>query len=170
MGWRQVISRSALSGSLEQFPSMGIGADKETFSNIKSPSAATKKTAATQSKFAKTISASSREAGKAAQAAFRPRYMAHVGLLAMAGLLVLCNNPSRAHSLSVRLLSAQAGPGTALDQVGTASVAADMAEKSQLLVTTEATKTATTMNEQVALLTSDDTSLAKRQVVSTAGN
>ncbi len=57
-----------------------------------------------------------------------------------------------------------------LDEIGQASVAADMAEKSQLMVTTEATKTATLKDEQVALLTATDTALAKRQVVSTAGN
>jgi|GEM_PF-115150 len=174
MGWRHVISRSALTGSLEKFPpsvaGLGIGAGAETFSNIKSPSGASKKIATTQSKLSQTLASGSREASKAAQQVLRPRYLAHVGLLGLASLLVLGNNPSRAHSLSVRLLSAQAGPGMSLDSASAANVAADMAEKSQLLVTTEATKTATTMNEQVALVTSDDTALAKRQVVSTAGN
>lgn len=95
--------------------------------------------------------------------------MAHVGLLGLAGFLVLGNSPDRTHELAVRLLSAQAGAGAILDETGQASFAADMAEKSQLLVTTEASKTATTKTEQVALLTSADTALAKRQVVATAG-
>jgi surface antigen/LysM repeat protein len=107
---------------------------------------------------------------KAAQTAFQPRYLGHLSLLGIAGLLVMANNPSQAHSLSVRLLSAQAGIGTSLDDIGTASMAAEMAQKSQLLVTTEAAKTASVKNEQVALVTSADDTLAKRQVVSTAGN
>lgn len=88
----------------------------------------------------------------------------------MAAFLVVGNDPSRTHALSVRLLSAQGGVGSALDDIGKASVAADMAQKSSLLITTEASKTATVKSEQVAMLTANDTALAKRQVVSTAGN
>ncbi len=174
MGWRQVISRSAFSGSLEQSPiqqlTEGIGARSETFSNIKTPQASTKKLAATQSKLSRTILTSSREALRVAQVALKPRYVAHASLLGLAGLLVLGNSPSQAHSLSVRLAAAQAGPGITLDEAGTASVAADIAAKNQLMVASVASKTATTKNEQVALLTSDEDTLTKRQVVSTAGN
>jgi surface antigen len=173
MGWRTVISRDAFSSSLEQFPKLGVGVASKTFSNIKTPSVAKKIQATTKSNLSRTVTDGQREAAqvvKAAQSAFHPRYLGHIGLLSVAGLLVLANNPSQAHSLSVRLAAAQAGAGTPLDEVGTASMAAEMAQKSQLLVTTEAAKTATVKNEQVALLTSADDTLAKRQVVATAGN
>ncbi len=83
---------------------------------------------------------------------------------------MLANNPTQAHSLSVRLMSAQAGTGTVLDETATANIAADLAKKSQFMITTEAAKTASVKNQQVALLTSDDLTLSKRQVVTTAGN
>lgn len=149
---------------------MGIGAATETFSNIKTPSAVRKMRTVAQPKVSKTIARSSQKVAKAVQVGFKPRYLAHLGLLGMASLLVLGNNPTRAHSLSVKLLSAQAGPGTVLDDADAANMAADMAQKSSLLVTTEASKTATAVSQQVALLTSDDNALAKRQVVTTAGN
>jgi surface antigen len=104
------------------------------------------------------------------KATYRPRYLAHVGLLGLAAFLVLGNNTANTHAVSVRLMSAQTGIGGTLDEAATASVAADMAESSSMLIVTEASKTATSKNEQVALLTSDDDALAKRQVVSTAGN
>jgi N-acetylmuramoyl-L-alanine amidase len=67
-------------------------------------------------------------------------------------------------------MSAREGIGGTLDAAATASVAADIAVGSSLMVGTEAKETASTKNEQVALLTADDGTLAKRQVVSTAGN
>lgn len=91
-------------------------------------------------------------------------------MLAIVAFFVAGNNPDKAHSVSVRLASVHSGLGGTLDEAGVASVAADMADKSHLLVANVASKTATTKSEQVALLTSDDTALAKRQVVSTAGN
>jgi surface antigen len=84
--------------------------------------------------------------------------------------LVLGNNPAYTHAVSVRLMSAEAGIGSTLDAAATASVAADIADTSQMLISSDASKTATTVNQQVALLTTDDDALAKRQVVSTAGN
>ena len=67
-------------------------------------------------------------------------------------------------------MSSQAGVGSALDPTATASIAAGIAGESQLLIQSEASKTATTKSSQVALLTTDDDALAKRQVVATAGN
>lgn len=101
---------------------------------------------------------------------YRPRYLAHVGFLGVAAFLVMGNTPDRAHSVSVRLMAAQAGIGSALDPASTASVAADIADKSHFMIEGEASKTATTKTQQVALLSADDTALAKRQVISTAGN
>jgi surface antigen len=80
------------------------------------------------------------------------------------------NSPDKAHSVSVRLMSSQAGIGGHLDDAAVANIAADIADKNQLMVAGSASQTATTKSEQVALLTSDDDALAKRLVVSTAGN
>jgi surface antigen len=67
-------------------------------------------------------------------------------------------------------MSAQSGLGGTLDEAAVANMAADIATKNDMLIVSEASKTASTKSEQVALLTTDDTALAKRQVVSTAGN
>jgi surface antigen len=69
----------------------------------------------------------------------------------------------------VRLLSARGGTST-LDATTTATVAADVADKSHLLVASAATQAATQLSDQVAITTSDDTTLAKPQVVTTAGD
>jgi N-acetylmuramoyl-L-alanine amidase len=159
--WRTIISRDALSVS--------FGATAETFSNIKTPAAAIR-AAAPKFEISTSVSRGSRAAAGTLKAAYKTRYLAHIGLLAAAAFLVAGSNPDKAHSVSVRLMSAQAGIGGTLDEAAVASVAADMADKSQLLVASSASKTATTKSEQVALLTTDDDALAKRQVVSTAGN
>ncbi len=101
---------------------------------------------------------------------YRPRYLVHASLLVGIAALVISNSPNNAHSLSVRLLSANAGYGSSLDATAAANVAADIASKTNLAVASDATKVATNLNAQVALLTTDDLALAKRQVVSTAGN
>lgn len=60
--------------------------------------------------------------------------------------------------------------GSSLDPTANANIAADIADKSHLMIEIEAGRTATTKSSQVALLTADDNALAKRQVVATAGN
>ena len=157
-----------MSGSLEQFPPMGIGT-VETFSNIKT-SAAVRRAKTAQSQIGQTVTASSVRAASSVRRAYRPRFLAHAGLLMFATVIVVSNSPVRTHALSLRLASAQAGVGSSLDEVGQAAVAADIASASNLMITGEAAKTATTKTDQVALLTSDDLTLAKRQVVQTAGN
>jgi surface antigen len=102
---------------------------------------------------------------------YRPRYLGHMALLGAAAVLVLSSNPTVTHAVSLRLMTGQtAGLGSTLDDAAVAAVAANIAQEGGMLVASTATKTATTTNAQVALLTSDDDSLAKRQVVSTAGN
>lgn len=101
---------------------------------------------------------------------YRPRYLVHASILAGIAALVIGNNPGNAHSLSVRLLSANAGYGSSLDATATATVAADIATRTSLAVASDASHMATTLNAQVALPTTDDLSLSKRQIVSTAGN
>ncbi len=103
------------------------------------------------------------------KAAYRPRYLAHLGLLAVAGSLVLANSPSHAHELSVRLLSARGGVGS-MDATATATVAADIADKSHLIIASDATKAADQLSQEVAITTSDSMTLDKPQVVTTAGD
>jgi len=91
-------------------------------------------------------------------------------MVVMAATLVFGNDPARAHSLSVTLASTQGTANTVLDEAGIASMSAEVATKSQMLITTEAAKTAAVKTEQVALATTGSDTLAKRQVVSTAGN
>jgi len=88
----------------------------------------------------------------------------------VAASLVIANDPTRAHAVAVRLESAHAGLGGTLDPASQASMAADIAQGGDMMIAQTASKTATTKNDQVALLTADDDALAKRQVVATAGN
>ncbi len=172
-----LISREALSVSLP-------GVAPEPFSNIKTPTFTSGRKAATKSaskslakpikvKIVKTV-AQSRAAGsyatKTVKAGYRPRYLAHVGILALAAVVLLANNQTAAHAVSVSLASSRTGLGAALDPAAAASFAASVASSNQLVVANTATKTASSENQQVALLTSDDDTLAKRQVVDTAGN
>ncbi len=148
----------------------GIGDTSESFSNIKTPAAAKLRRTARKFEISQAFISHTLVASKVLSHAYRPRYLAHLGLLGATAFLVLGNNFDRAHSVSVRLMSAQAGIGSSLDAATTASIAADIAGKNELMIQGEAAKTATTVTQQVALLSADDTSLAKRQVVSTAGN
>jgi surface antigen len=104
------------------------------------------------------------------RALYQPRYLAHLGLLALAAAVVLADNPAMAHAVSVRLTAAHAGLGATLDPATTASMAADIAVDSHMMVAGTASRTANKANQQVALLTADDDALAKRQVIATAGN
>ena len=142
----------------------------ESFSNIKNPAAT--KTRRVAPKFENPVRLIQRTAAKAGSLNrfYRSRYLAHAGLLGVAAFLVVGNNPERAHSVSVRLMSAQAGMGSSLDATATANIAANVAAKSSLMIQDEASKTATVKSSQVALLTAGDNALAKRQVVSTAGS
>jgi LysM repeat protein len=162
------ISRSAFSGTLESLPGLGVGTIQETFSNIKTPQAATKRRATSSAK--RTAQAGLKSATASARTAYQPRFAAHLGILALASLIVFGNNPAKTHGIAIRLLSAHSGIGSSLDTAATASVAADVATKSNLLVAHDASKSADTMNQQVALVSADDISLGKRQVVATAGN
>ena len=109
-------------------------------------------------------------AGHTVRSAWRPRYFAHFGLLALAATLIVANSQPAAHTVSVRLASTRAGLGAQLDPSTTATLAAQIAQTNQLVVAAPAALTAVTAGEQVDLLTSDDMTLAKRQVVATAGN
>jgi surface antigen/LysM repeat protein len=149
----------------------GTGVATESFSNIKTPAAAATVNSRPAPKFEiSKLKKKTSAVSRALRSVYRPRYLAHVSLLGLAGFLVLGNNTATTHSVTVRLMSAESGLGSTLDDAATASVAADIAQSNSMLIVSDATKTATSKNEQVALLTTDDDALAKRQVVSTAGN
>lgn len=148
---------------------MGIGTANESFSNIKTPRVSKKLTHSNES-FARQIAKTQTKVSADFARTYRPRYLVHASLLVGIAALVISNSPNNAHSLSVRLLSANAGYGSSLDATAAANVAADIASKTNLSVASDATKVATKLNAQVALPTTDDLALAKRQVVSTAGN
>lgn len=169
-GVENSISRSALGGSLEQFPGMGVGPATESFANINTPRGMGRQALAKQRSAYRSLSKTQAEAVKTVRGIYRRRFWAHVGFIGLAAGIIVTNSPTHAHNLSVRLMSAHAAMATTLDDAATAKVAADMAVKSHLLITSDASKTATVKSQQIALLTSDDGTLAKRQVVSTAGN
>lgn len=148
---------------------MGIGVANESFSKIKVPASARSRRQSQKSTITQII-ATGQQAGAVAKRAYRPRYAAHAAILAAALTVILSNSPARTHSVAVRLMSSHVGYGATLDDTSAATVAADIAAKSQLLVASDATQAAKTMNAQTALATSDSFDLAKRQIVSTAGN
>lgn len=173
--WRTIISRDALSVSLEQFPGLtlkeGIGDTAESFSNIKTPVTAAIRRSTRKIQVSQKVIKKARTAAGTIGKAYRPRYLGHLALLGAATVLVISSSPAVTHTVSLRLMtSQQAGVGSSLDDAAVASIAADIARTSGMLVAVTASQTATSKNKQVALLTSDDTTLAKRQVVSTAGN
>ena len=98
----------------------GIG-DTQSFSNIKNPSTA--KTSRVALKFPSPIRLVQQMLASVGTVNkyYRPRYLAHAGFLGIAAFLVIGNSPDRAHSVSVRLMSAQAGLGSSLDATATAN-------------------------------------------------
>lgn len=97
------------------------------------------------------------------------RLSLHAAVITAVGLVVLVGNSSGSH-LGTKLTPGRTGGyGAVLDEASAVMVAADVAQKTALPVALEATKTASTLNAQVALPTDGDDALAKRQVVATAG-
>ena len=140
-------------------------AQAETFSNIKTSAAAS---ARRPQKSVKSVSLT-QIVGKA-HAAMQPRYWVHIGVATAAIVCVATSSLSHAQALTVKLSANRVGYGSTMDPTATATVAAAVADKSDLLVASTATEAAQTLTQQVALATSDDTDLAKPQVVNTAGN
>ncbi len=126
-GVENIISRSALGGSLEQFPGMGVGPASETFSNIKTPRDFGPRSVARQRAAYRNITKTQDAAVKTVRNIYRPRFWAHVGFIGLAAGIVITNSPTHAHNLSVRLMSAHAAATTTLDDAAQARVAADMA-------------------------------------------
>jgi surface antigen/DNA uptake protein ComE-like DNA-binding protein len=99
----------------------------------------------------------------------RPRFLFHATAVGLVLFVMTLGSTSSAHTAKVSMLASQAGQGSVLDNTAAANVAASVADKTSLAVAGEATQTANKLNEQVALPTAGDESLAKRQVVATAG-
>ncbi len=165
--WSIFISREALGGSLESFPPANwqLGAETaQPFSKIKLPR---------PPKIAHFASSRSRGRGlslvKIAKAVVaRPRVLVHFAVaLGLVGIVA----GSSLNQLGVASLQARTGGyGSALDQISTTTLAAEIAQKANFMAATDAVKQADTLSSQVALPTASDTVLAKREVVETAGS
>jgi surface antigen len=97
-----------------------------------------------------------------------PRMLAHATVIGMVSAVVLSG--STGHSARLNPLADQAGYGSTLDKAAAVEVAAKVASQTDLLVTSDVNTSAKTLNSQVAIATTDDGTLAKRQVVDTAGS
>lgn len=98
-----------------------------------------------------------------------PRIMAHAGMIALVGAVVLGGSTGHSARLSP-IASAQTGNVSVLEQAASADVAATVAARTDLLVTPEVSSNAKALNASVTMPTADDGTLASRQVVDTAGN
>lgn len=96
-----------------------------------------------------------------------PRLIAHAGMIAIVGLVVFGGGTS--HSSRLSQLVSPAGYGSVLDEAAAADVANTVAQKTELVIAGDTAETAKTLNAHVSLVTSDDDTLAKPQVVDTAG-
>lgn len=167
MGWRTLISRE-VSNSL---PAVGIGlANTTTASKLKLPKAGSlpqSKTPAAGSTLTPVGQAVQATTHLAIKLYDTPRLIAHAGIIMLVGAVVLTG--STGHPARLNPLADQTGFGSVLDPAAAASVAAKVADQTNLLVNHQADTTAKTLNSQVSLPTSDDTTLAQPQVVNTAG-
>ncbi len=98
-----------------------------------------------------------------------PRFLSHMAVYAAVTAIVVVGGAASPRTTKASLLHQQAGQGSVLEASASASVAASVAAQTNLMVAGEASKTAGTLNSQVALPTAGDDSLAKRQVVATVG-
>jgi surface antigen len=167
VGWRTHISRE-VSSSL---PAVGVGMSSATstsklkLSNQNSLQTEITTESASLTPIGRTVQATGRLAGHVAS---MPRLIAHTGMIAMVGAVVLTG--STGHPARLNPLADQTGFGSTLDQAAAVDVAAKVATQTDLLVTADVNTNAKALNAQVNLATSDDGTLAKRDVVDTAGS
>lgn len=105
-----------------------------------------------------------------AEITHKPRIMTHAAVLAAVGLVMLgahTTNLSTRTNLVSKLTQGATGYGSELDPTSQAEVAANLAIGTNMLVSADATQTASKLTSQVALA-GDGGVLAKRQVVATA--
>lgn len=99
----------------------------------------------------------------------KPRLVSHTSLVLLALVLVLASSSVRPQAGQMGAIKNASGYGAYSDKTAAASVAANIATTTNLIVAPEAAKTAKKLNEQVALSTSGDDYLAKTASVHTAG-
>ena len=100
----------------------------------------------------------------------RPRILSHVGLVAVIGIVVFLGSSTRSGIKTPIGSQVASGYGAYLDNAAVASVAATIADKTDLLVAKTAVQTADSLNTQVALATSGDDFLSKNSTVATEGD
>lgn len=173
MGWRNIISREALGGSLESFgPAtwpLRTGANQSVskikvskLPNFRQITSLAQATTRAVDKNVKSISQ--------IFATPTPRRLVLHGTALVAVALVVATGNSTGSHLGTRLVPERsAGYGAVLDTASALTVAATVAQKTALPVAIDASKTAKAVNAQVALPTDGNDALAKRQVVATAG-
>lgn len=98
-----------------------------------------------------------------------PRVMAHAAVIALVGAVVIGGSTGHSARLSP-LAAAPSSSGSVLEKAAAVEVASKVAEQTDLLVTSDISSTAKTLNASVTMPTADDGTLASRQVVDTAGN
>ncbi len=175
MRWRTIISREAVGGSLDSFQPgfTGIGIGTADFPKIKLGSkpdwAKAQLTKAKNLPHLEVYAKVNTVAHTASKLVAKPRMALH-GL--SIGLVAFVVFGSQFGSLAARTavvsqLGHSTGYGSVLDAAASATVAANVAAKTNLLVSADATQQASHLDSQVALAGTDD-ALAKRQIVSTA--
>lgn len=174
MGWRQIISREAVSGSVSPLSGLQIGPTKEPTSKLKFPKLAESETiqpitknapqTATLTPIGRAVQATSLKTSIAIRT---PRYVLHAAFIAFASTIVVTG--SSAGPAATSPFATQGGYGSVLDQAAAADIAAKVASQANLVIESEITNTATTLNAQTNMVTSGSETLAMRQVVDTAG-
>lgn len=104
------------------------------------------------------------------QVAQRPRTALHMAIIAAVTFSVFVGSSGNAQTSVAGLNATESGYGAVIDETSAANVAAEVASKVNLLVASDVTEQATTLNAQISLPTAGDDYLAKRQVVATAGS
>lgn len=171
-GEEKSISREAVSGSVSPLPGFKIGVQQETTSKLKFPKPAeevlptTKKASetATYTPIGRAVQATSE---KTSGIIHTPRYAMHAGLLSFIGAVVLAG--SSMSPVTASPFASQGGYGSVLDEAAAADIAAQVADRANLVIESEITSNATTLNAQPNMVTAGDETLAMRQVVDTAG-
>lgn len=149
---------------------MGIGA-QESFSKIKLPAEAFRSTSITKLPVRDRIQQLTKIISRPLAAVYaRPRIIMHASMVAAVSLVMISSGAGTSHTVVAQMMAQKEGYGTVLDPTAATNVAATVADKADLVIHNDVANQASTLNAQVALPTSDDETLAKRQVVSTAGD
>ncbi|TAK89493.1 LysM peptidoglycan-binding domain-containing protein [Patescibacteria group bacterium] len=167
MGWRKVISRE-VSGSL---PAIGIGLSNiQDASKLKLPNTTQQNTQTipVPAQGLTPVGQVVQKAGIVATHSAFPRFATHLAAVALVGAVVLAG--STTHSARLNPLANQVGFGSTIDKAAEMEVAAAVASQTDLLVESDISSNAKTLNSQVGLPTSGDATLAQRQVVDTSGS